>query len=510
MIEALTMTFFVLMTACAFFVLVAGVYNFSLIVKYRGLRGPDPEPLGHFTEAELPRVTIQLPVYNEGVLAAQCLRLAAELDYPNDKLEIQFLDDSDDGVTGDIATKTIDELRQKYPDIVFQYFHRTDRTGFKAGGLKLGTENMSGDFVAIFDADFQIPRDYLRRTIHYFKDSRVGAVQARWDYCNVHQSLMTRLQANKLDLHQMAEQSGRARAGKIAIFHGTAGIWRAEALHDAGGWNCVSEVEDVEVTLRACVRGWRITYLDHYRVLSELPETISGYVRQQMRWRRGWSRIAIRYSGEIWRSALPWRLKLDFLCRLHVGWAAVLGVAMTMLVLPYFAVAEEFGLLQLAIAIYLASLGVSLLGRHFEMKTLEEDPQARTPLSLPLWLRPLPLSYLITTMGMLWPLVQATLEGFGKSQVWEVTPKSGTTSLSTGHMMTPTRGKVPGYVLGTLALSATSSVLVVVAFLYLHPIAALFYGTQALGGGYIGLLLLRFHGYDLTFGVLDRVVRVAR
>jgi cellulose synthase/poly-beta-1,6-N-acetylglucosamine synthase-like glycosyltransferase len=283
------------------------LYNLSLVLIYRKNRGPDPVPEETYSDEDLPTVTVQLPTYNEGQLAAQSLQLAADLDYPHDKLEIQLLDDSDDGVTSKIARDAIEALRLSHPNIDFTYMHRENRAGFKAGALLKGTEAAKGEFFAIFDADFVIPKDFLRRTIHFFKDDKIGAVQARWDYLNHDSWLFTRLQANKLDTHQMFEQTARARSGLSVIFHGTAGVWRAEALKDADSWNCLSEVEDVELTIRAVTRGWRLVYLDHFRLRSELPETVLGFVRQQMRWKRGWTRIVLHYTGMILRSDLSWR-----------------------------------------------------------------------------------------------------------------------------------------------------------------------------------------------------------
>ena len=157
------------------FVLLCSFYNLYLLLQYLRHNGPDPAPLSSFAEADFPRVTIQLPVYNEGKLAGQILRCAAALDYPGDKLEIQYLDDSDDQETSTIAMQTIEELALAYPDITFQHLTRTDREGFKAGALKNGTKHASGEFFAIFDADFQIPADFLRHLMAYFTDPKVGA-----------------------------------------------------------------------------------------------------------------------------------------------------------------------------------------------------------------------------------------------------------------------------------------------------------------------------------------------
>ena len=473
-------------TFCVLFLLGMAIYNLSLVLIYRKRRGPDPEPSDHFEEADLPVVTVQLPTYNEGKLVEQSLRLAADLDYPRDKLEIQLLDDSDDGITSGIAQTAIEDLKKSHPGISFTYMHRDDRSGFKAGALLQGTEKANGDFFAIFDADFVIPKDFLRRTIHFFKEPDVGAVQARWDYLNHDSWLFTRLQANKLDTHQMFEQTARARSGLAVIFHGTAGVWRATALRDADSWNCLSEVEDVELTVRAVIKGWRLVYLDHFRLQSELPENVLGFVRQQMRWKRGWTRVVVHYTGMILRADLPWRERLDLLQRIHLSWGPIFALVMTLGVLPYFIVADWLGISLPAALLYVFSLFISLLARHFETKTLREDPVGRPPMDVNPIFRFVPLSYLILSLGMLWPLAQATLEGFRPGQVWEVTPKTTTTPGSTGHF---TSSRLPFYVVGTIILSLLGAFLTVLSVGMKFPLAALFYGMLSIGSGWVGLQL---------------------
>jgi len=490
----LEVLFLVFVTICIVVLLVCAVYNIHLVLQYRKLRAPDPPPNAKFAVADLPFVTVQLPVYNEGPLADQCLQLAAMLDYPADRLEIQYLDDSDDGETSGIACRAIERLQRAHPDITFTYLARGTREGFKAGALAYGTERARGEFFAIFDADFAIPADFLRRTIHYFINPAIGAVQARWDYVNAGQSLFHRLQANKLDAHQMFEQSARAHVGMPVIFHGTAGVWRASALKAAGGWNCISEVEDVELSIRATLAGWRWIYLDRYRLMSELPPTINAFVRQQMRWKRGWVRVATHYTWMILRSRVPRRVKLDLMIRLHQSWGPLFAVVMVLSALPYMMVADRHGLLRVAMGLYLFALTVSLVTRHLEVKTLREDPYARPPLRMSILLNWLPLNYLLFNMGTLWALTQATIEGFFKTQIWEVTPKSGTTAHSAGHGGGSTGRHLPLYASGTLALSTVGLGLTVVSAYWLNPLAALFYLMLFLGSGYVGLQLRAFFG----------------
>ncbi|WP_420861312.1 glycosyltransferase [Algirhabdus cladophorae] len=483
------------------------LYQLFLVLAYRRHRGDDPAPKNEYKPAEYPKVTVQLPVYNEGRLAEQILRLAANIDYPADKLQVQYIDDSDDGETTELALKTLEALKLSHPDIDFQYLRRLDRTGFKAGALKLGTERASGELLAIFDADFIIPTDYLQRTVHYFTDPKVGIVQARWDYTNENHSLFTRLQANKLDAHQMFEQTARDRMGLVAIFHGTAGMWRKEALDAAGGWTCISEVEDLEATIRASELGWQLVYLDHLRVPSELPENVNGYLRQQMRWRRGWVRVIRHYSGTILRGNLDLKVRLDLVMRIFQAWGSIAALIATLGVLPGFMYAKQNGLLGFTVAVYSLSLVMGLTLRHFETKTLGEDRHAREPMKVHPFIGLLPLNYLLFSLGTLWPMTQSTLEGFGKVQTWEVTPKSGTTDGSSGHTAN-NRQRVPIYVYGTLGLSVVSAILALLSLLQLNVLPTLFYGFLSVGCGLIGLMLLQFFGYKnrLTAKLLSAFV----
>jgi len=481
---------FAIVTGAVWYLLVCAAYNVVLVLNYRRTTGPDAPPESVFAEADLPRVTIQLPVYNEGFLAEQVLRLAAALDYPHEKLEIQYLDDSDDIVTSQLAARVIAELQKSHPAIAFQNLDRGDRTGFKAGALKYGTERATGEFLAVFDADFQIPSDFLRRMVHYFNDQSVGAVQARWDFTNSRKSLFTYLQATKIDLHQMVEQSGRANVGLAAIFHGTAGIWRRTALEDAGGWNTTTEVEDVEISVNAALKGWRIHYLDRLRVKSELPESVNGFLRQQMRWRRGWVRVAVGFTPKIIASKLPFLAKVDLLMRLNLIWCSLAALIVTIGVLPYLMIADEIGLYWPAISGYWALLLASIITRRVEGTVQSEYPEPREIYNLPKWIAVLPLGYLLFSMGTLWPLTQATFQGFRKRRVWEVTPKSGTTTASTGHMTINRDAGLPVYAVGTLVLSLVGLALSGVSLLVFNPLSALFYGLMTVGTGYIGLQLI--------------------
>lgn len=259
------------------------------------------------TDNVLPRVTVQLPIYNEMHVVTRLLARVAELDYPRDRLEIQVLDDSTDE-TRSILDLEVDRLRALGLPITLH--RRTRRDGFKAGALRDGLVHATGEFIAIFDADFLPERDFLRTLLPHFADARVAVVQARWGYINESQSWLTRIQGFFLDVHFTIEQTARSAGGLFANFNGTAGVWRAKAIHDAGGWRADTLTEDIDLSYRAQLRGWKVVYLEDYAVPSELPVDTPGFRSQQFRWMKGGAENARLHLGNLWRADLPWRVKV--------------------------------------------------------------------------------------------------------------------------------------------------------------------------------------------------------
>jgi cellulose synthase/poly-beta-1,6-N-acetylglucosamine synthase-like glycosyltransferase len=267
-------------------------------------RLPDHTPL-----AEWPRLTVQLPIYNELYVAERLIQAAAKLDYPNQLLEIQVLDDSTDETTA-IIHKQVEELRQRGLNIL--HLHRTNREGFKAGALAEGLARAQGEFLAIFDADFLPPPDFLRRTLPFFQDPGIGFIQTRWGHVNHDYSLLTHLQSLAIDAHFMVEQYARFRAGHWFNFNGTAGVWRRQTMIEAGGWTSDTLTEDLDISYRAFLKGWRALYLRDVEVPAELPVSFSAYRQQQHRWARGSLECAKKYLPTIWRSAsIPLANKIE-------------------------------------------------------------------------------------------------------------------------------------------------------------------------------------------------------
>ncbi|MDA3040727.1 MAG: glycosyltransferase [Actinomycetota bacterium] len=266
-------------------------------------RGPGPhDSCRPIAEADLPLVTVQLPIYNEFYVSERIIRAACAFDYPRDRLEIQVLDDSTDETTLIIA-QVVAEARAQGINVV--HHHRRDRTGYKAGALAEGLSIATGEFIAIFDADFVPEADFLRRTLPHFTAPNTAFVQARWGHVNRGYSWLTRLQAVAIDGHFLVEQSGRGDAGYWFNFNGTAGVWRAAAILDAGGWKADTLTEDLDLSYRAHLRGWRAVYVEEVVVPSEVPVHLTGFRRQQDRWARGSIECAFRLLIPVWRSSAP-------------------------------------------------------------------------------------------------------------------------------------------------------------------------------------------------------------
>jgi cellulose synthase/poly-beta-1,6-N-acetylglucosamine synthase-like glycosyltransferase len=244
---------------------------------------------------EIPLVTIQLPVYNEMYVMERLLDNIAKIDYPKDKLEIQVLDDSTDET---IATTRAHVETLQATGLDIQHITRTDRSGFKAGALKEGLKVAKGEFIAIFDSDFLPETDWLKRTIPYFKDEKIGVVQTRWGHLNRNYSILTKIQAFALDAHFTLEQVGRNSKGHFINFNGTAGVWRKACIIDAGNWEGDTLTEDLDLSYRAQLKNWKFKYLENVETPAELPIVISAARSQQFRWNKGG---AENFKKMLWR-----------------------------------------------------------------------------------------------------------------------------------------------------------------------------------------------------------------
>jgi cellulose synthase/poly-beta-1,6-N-acetylglucosamine synthase-like glycosyltransferase len=270
--------------------------------KYRGKQDARKKELDEF-----PIVTIQLPVYNELYVVNRAVDAVCALDYPRDRIEIQVLDDSTDETSAILLRKISEKARDGF-DI--KHIRRGNRQGYKAGALKFGLSKSRGEYVAIFDADF-IPRpDFLKKTLPYFVDPKVGLVQTRWEHINSDYSLLTRAQAIALDGHFVIEQQVRNKAGFFINFNGTAGIWRRSCIEDAGNWEADTLAEDLDLSYRAQLKGWHFVFMKEYTSPAELPADVNGLRSQQFRWTKGAIQAAKKLLPKVWKSQLPLRVKI--------------------------------------------------------------------------------------------------------------------------------------------------------------------------------------------------------
>jgi cellulose synthase/poly-beta-1,6-N-acetylglucosamine synthase-like glycosyltransferase len=308
---------------------VYGIHRFDTILTYfRHRKRVTGAPIPF---EKLPPVTIQLPLFNERYVLERLIDEAVKMDYPRELLQIQVLDDSTDD-THEFAEALCERYRNIGHNI--EYRHRTNREGFKAGALQEGLESATGEFVAVFDADFLPPTDFLTRTIHHFSDPRVGVVQTRWTYLNSDFNVLTEVQKVLLDGHFILEHGARSRAGYYFNFNGTAGILRKEMIADAGGWQHDTLTEDSDLSYRAQVRGWKFVYVPGVECPSELPVEMHGFQVQQFRWAKGLTQCAKKLLPGLCRANIPFRVKAEAFMHLTPNISYPLMVIVSALMLP--------------------------------------------------------------------------------------------------------------------------------------------------------------------------------
>src|SRR3954469_4066995 len=306
-----------------------GIHRYVIIYLFLKHRNRPPKPAGQFQQ--LPKVTVQLPIFNEVYVVERLLRAVSELDYPRELLQIQVLDDSTDD-TREITSSCADQLRRRGLNV--SLIHRIDRTGFKAGALAVGLEAAEGEFVCILDADFVPNPDLLKRTIHFFTDPNVGMIQTRWGHLNRGYSLLTRVQAMFLDGHLLLEQTARSRSGRFFNFNGTAGLWRRSCIDEAGGWQHDTLTEDLDLSYRAQLAGWKFIFLPDVITPAELPVDMNGFKSQQHRWTKGSIQTCKKLLPTIWRSKLALPLKIEATAHLTSNFAYLLLACLCVLLHP--------------------------------------------------------------------------------------------------------------------------------------------------------------------------------
>jgi cellulose synthase/poly-beta-1,6-N-acetylglucosamine synthase-like glycosyltransferase len=305
---------------------VYGSHRYVMAYLYYKYKGNRPAPQSKFDR--LPRVTIQLPIFNEMYVVERLIDAVARIEYPRDLLEVQVLDDSTDETQG-IARARVDRLRREGLDI--SYIHRDNRQGYKAGALQHGLRVARGELVAVFDADFVPAPDFLLRSVHHFTDARVGMVQVRWDHLNRDYSHLTQAQAIFLDGHFVIEHTARNRSGRFFNFNGTAGVWRRATIEDAGGWQHDTLTEDLDLSYRAQLRGWQFVYLQDVVSPAEVPVEMNAFKTQQHRWAKGSIQTARKLLPRILKSDLPRWVKVETFFHLTANLTYPLMILLTVL-----------------------------------------------------------------------------------------------------------------------------------------------------------------------------------
>jgi cellulose synthase/poly-beta-1,6-N-acetylglucosamine synthase-like glycosyltransferase len=364
---------------------------------------------------EFPMVTIQLPLYNELYVVRRLIESACAIEYPKDKLEIQVLDDSTDE-TVEIVDRVVKEMKAKGHNI--HHIRRSSRKGYKAGALKEGLKIAAGEFVAIFDADFVPRKEFLMKTIPYFAtDPKMGMVQTRWEHLNNEYSLLTRTQAIMLDGHFVIEQHSRNQAGFFINFNGTGGVWRKSCIEDAGNWQADTLTEDLDLSYRAQLRGWRFKYLKDFTSPAELPADINALKSQQFRWTKGAIETSRKLLPLVWKSKMPMRIKIhstfhltNNFCYPFIILAALLNMPMT-----FIKHGGEFNTYFDVMSVFILAFASSFMFYLYSQKDVYEDWRRRM-LLFPLFMG--------GSMGFAVNNTKAVLEGLFKYKTEFVrTPK---------------------------------------------------------------------------------------
>jgi len=345
---ALLIPYFIVMLILAFY----GVHRYQLVWLYYKNRKNAPkwdEPPARFAEGELPFVTIQLPIFNEQFVIDRLIDACCRLEYPRDRFEIQVLDDSTDETTM-VAQQIVERYARGFAGMEPQpivYLHRTNRYGYKAGALDKGLDVARGEFVAIFDADFVPPAQWVMQVVHHFAEPEIGMVQTRWTHLNRDYSFLTQVEAILLDGHFVLEHGGRSRAGVFFNFNGTAGMWRRQTIGEAGGWQHDTLTEDTDLSYRAQMVGWKFKYLQDVECPAELPIEMTAFKTQQARWAKGLIQTGKKILPRVMKSDMPWHTKLEAWYHLTANISYPLMIVLSVLLMPAMVIRSWQGLLQM-------------------------------------------------------------------------------------------------------------------------------------------------------------------
>ncbi len=406
---------------CLLLVFFYSVLQLSLAIAYvRNKHKKQKQDKPVFNPETTPKVTVQLPMFNELYVAERIIETVAAFDYPHDKLQIQVLDDSTDE-TKDVIAKKVAEIAAK--GINIQHIHRVDRTGYKAGALDAAMDRVEGEFIAIFDADFIPNQDFLQKTMPYFQDDNIGVVQTRWGHINKNYSILTELQAFGLNGHFAIEQGGRNASGHFINFNGTGGIWRKKCIEDAGGWEHDTLTEDLDLSYRAQIKGWKFQYLEDVIAPAELPITMSALKSQQHRWMKGGAECFVK----MWKTLLTAKNvkladRVHGLSHLFNSTVFVFILTISILSLPVLHVKDSFSDLNFILQ-YMAVFIVSTIFLMYYYWNAYRDKTENTIKSFFSFVARF-FEFLVVSMGLALSNTVAVIEGYlGIKSSFVRTPK---------------------------------------------------------------------------------------
>ncbi len=479
------------------------VLQFHLLYLYKKYHKDNPNikyKMLDPTKQEVPFVTVQLPMFNEMYVAERIIDKACEQNYPKDRFEIQVLDDSTDE-TVEIVRRKVEEYRAKGFDI--KHIHRVNRHGYKAGALQDAMPLVKGDFIAIFDADF-VPRpDFLLTTMAYFENPKVGIVQTRWEHLNADYSIITKLQALQLNVHFTVEQAGRSYGNLLLQFNGTAGVWRKKVIEEAGGWQSDTLTEDLDLSFRAQIAGYKIEYLEKFESPAELPVEMNGLKGQQFRWNKGGAQNAIKLLKLIWGTD-----KLNLTQKLH-GTSQLLsyGVFLWVFVAAISSIPLAFAFSELGITTHFLSFSIlglfSVILIYYTANIQAALNRNGAPVTL--WEKlkffGLFITFMPISMGLSLYNAIAVIEGYmGKASSFVRTPKYGITGMEGKKESSFQRAKyvakkLSWVTIAELFLALLFASVVIIGYTTDNRAFMLFHSMLAVGFGFIAYYSIKHLSY---------------
>ena len=474
---------------CLLLLAAFGVHRYWLTFLFcrhggRTLLDPHRQAEPALADQDLPAVTVQLPMFNEGEVGRRVIDAVAAFDYPRHLLQVQVLDDSTDGSEA-VAAQAV--ARHAADGLNIQLHHRTDRTGYKAGALAEATPHAQAELIAIFDADFVPAADFLRCMVPAFRDPQLGVVQARWTHLNRGHSLLTRAQAVFIDAHFIIEHTARNRHGAWMHFNGTAGIWRKRCIEEAGGWSHGTLTEDLDLSYRAQLRGWRFRYLPQVFCPAELPPEMNAFKSQQHRWTKGTVQVALKLMRRIWASRQPLRVKVEASAHLLNPLAYPVALLFTLLypIALYLHLNEHLGpgRIGFLVGLFILTLGTVSAGVFFAVAQRALGRSGlRTLLFMPV--------LMAVAVGLAVSNTLAVLEALtGRVSGFVRTPKYGSGTKRQRPKLSAAKLRVVGVEL-TLGLAMAGSAVAALAA-GTSGVAVPFLTVFAAGYLYIGLASLR-------------------